>query len=414
MTSLMTPITCGDCGADNVWVGKLASSMSCPSCGSDNLGLTGVDQPKTAAGATARHWQKGYQDALAGKPKVSSPQWDEDQQSDYAEGYKAGKAVPGSSNHVGPNADPSKKNAARGGLSAEAMARLAAPKGYGTGWGKPHPDPLKGWASEYEGPTPQTFPRQAPVADSTTCPVCKGSGYDLVDKTRCRECGGTGVITHPTDRPQTLDYDATTQAEPAGGAGWRGASRGLSAEAQSRLAARPNTKDPYGPEHQLQHTDPGYGTRSAPEGAFNPDDTSTFFPKAPNRSPNLKNWTPGKPATGPYVMNEAACPACGHAPTELRPDKNEDSWWVCPHCGPLHNIDANIGTDRDVDPYRPPAGFQPNRSMKTGGFVTRAFSGPKTGRLLRVLATIHEANDLGEREALEIARKTLAQYGEGR
>lgn len=399
-TVVRTPITCGDCGAERVWRGKLASTMSCPDCGSANLGLTGVDFVKTADGATARHWQKGFQDARAGKPKKTSDGWDDSQKSDYEAGFKAGKEVPGKDN-TGPAADPSKKNAnldramleqlqrraayelhqQHPGLTAEALRRLSAPRGYGTGWDKPHPDPLKGW-SEYAGPTPQTFPRQAPVADSTVCPVCKGSGYDLNDKARCRECGGTGVITHPTDRPATLDYDATPQAEPAGGAGWRGASfQGLTAEAQQRIAGRPSS-DPLGSVEDYVKDDPNYRRPDAP----------------PAKAP-----APSDPA-GPYVMNEASCPSCGHRPTELRKDKNEDAWWVCPNCGPLANIDRNPG----VNPYQPPKGFEPSRKMKTSGFLPTR----KTGRLMSALAKIHEANDLDEREAVQIARETVGRYRE--
>jgi hypothetical protein len=328
------------------------------------------------------------------------------------------------------------------GLTVEALRRLSAPRGYGTGWDKPHPDPLKGW-SEYAGPTPQTFPRQAPVADSTVCPVCKGSGYDLNDKARCRECGGTGVITHPTDRPATLDYDATSQTEPAGGAGWRGASfQGLTAEAHQRLA--------FGDEHVTRYVDwaktrkydpddvetlkryerePGVGRahtnfladqlyvgggerdwrkQAGRPSKADPYGTAEYWVKSdPNyRRPDAtpaKAPAPSDPA-GPYVMNEASCPSCGHRPTELRKDKNEDAWWVCPNCGPLANIDRNPG----VNPYQPPKGFEPSRKMKTSGFLPTR----KTGRLMSALAKIHEANDLDEREAVQIARETVGRYRE--
>ena len=45
MATNETPIFCKDCGANNVWRGKLATlaKVACPSCGSANLGLTGID-----------------------------------------------------------------------------------------------------------------------------------------------------------------------------------------------------------------------------------------------------------------------------------------------------------------------------------------------------------------------------------
>lgn len=418
------PIFCGDCGNNQTVVGKIASDLHCEKCGSTNMGIEGVDKRPT----------------------------------------------------------PVQVN-----LSAEAMARIAVPKGPGSGWYQPSPDKLQGW-NEYAGPTPQTFPRIPPVADSTTCPVCHGSGYDLIDKAKCRECGGTGTITHATDRPATLDNDATTQSSPAGGAGWHGASRiqvNLTTEAQRRIAGfsdehvsryvdwaksrkynpdevdtlkryerepgvgrshtnfladqlyigggesnwrsnrqasrtavgRPNTKDPYGPEYQLRHTSPEYAVRNqeapqgvgGPNGSYSPHDNEAQFPRFPNRSPatDFRQDRDYSAPAGPYQMNEASCPNCGHAPTELRKDKNEDAWWHCPRCGPLANVDARP----DVNPYSPPQGFEPDRNMKTGGFLSR---NRKTGRLLSVLATIHEANDLNCREAVELARKTIATYRDGR
>lgn len=276
----------------------------------------------------------------------------------------------------------------------------AAPHGPGTGWTGPDPRRFEGW-SEYQGPTPQTYPRSAPVADTTVCPVCNGTKYDLIDKGPCRECGGTGYITHPTDRGPAPDYDPG-RPSPAGGAGWNGVTgalardflEGLTAEAQARAGGRTST-DPYGSvERHILTTTPGY--------RHNP----TSFPE---RSPmtNVRQDKDYDALAGPYQMDQAACPNCGHAPTQLVKDKNEDAWWHCPNCGPLANIDAHP----NVNPYSPPQGFKPDRSMRTGGFMRR---NRKTGRLLRILARIHEANELNPAEAVEIARKTVLKHPEER
>lgn len=264
--------------------------------------------------------------------------------------------------------------------------------GPGTGWGQPHPDPLNGW-NEYAGPTPQTVPRSAPVADTTVCPVCKGSKYDLIDKGPCRECGGTGYITHPTGQGPVQNYDPG-RPSPAGGAGWVGVTGGLTAEAQARLGGRTST-DLYGSNEQhILTSTPGYKHNP---GSF------------PERSPmtHVRQDKDYDAPAGPYQMDQAPCPNCQHTPTQLVKDKNEDAWWHCPNCGPLANIDARP----NINPYSPPSNFEPDRDMKRGGFLSR---NKKTGRLLIVLAKIHEANELDAAEAVEIARKTLIKYPEGR
>jgi Zn finger protein HypA/HybF involved in hydrogenase expression len=345
------PVFCADCGASGA-VGQVTASLRCPNCQSANLGLTGVD------------------------PRPSR----------FA------------SQHV------------------------AYPHGPGTGWGKPMPDPLAGWAQS-AGNQPQTFPRSAPVADSRICPVCHGSKYDLIDKGPCRECGGTGAITHPTDRPATQDMDATTHAQPPGGAGWHGASLGgLSAEAMARMGGRPTTNPMGSPEEILMSSDPQYRSRVAPSIEFDPGNSESFYPKAHERSPHVKNWSPGsapaseRPASGyspdlgytepnHYQMDQASCPNCGHAPTQLVKDKREDAWWHCPSCGPLANIDKHP----EINPYAPPSNFTPDREMKTGGILPRK----KTGRLFKMLAGIHANNDLSAAEAVSIARNTIVRYPEG-
>lgn len=347
------PIFCGDCGRDDVVVGKLATSLRCQGCGSGNLGLTGVD------------------------PRPN-------QVSHHAAVMDPGMMIPAAIRHT------------------------AAPKGPGTGWGQPHPDPLNGW-NMYVGPTPQTMPRTAPVADTDVCPVCHGSGYDLIDKVKCRECGGLGRVTYPTQSSGTHDYDATTHTSPAGGSAL--ASLGLTAEASQALhtAGRPNTKDPYGPEYQNMHGDPNYRSRVSPSIEFDPGNKESFYPSSPNVSPHVKTREDRdyNAPSGPYQMDQAACPNCGHAPTQLVKDKNQDAWWHCPSCGPLANIDRNP----EVNPYSPPRDFTPDRGMKTGGFLSRNH---RTGRLLAILAKIHEANELTEREAVGLARRTVSQYRDGR
>lgn len=417
-------VFCANCNATgDVDVLQVTASLRCRACGSGDLGLVGVD-PRPShvlaqrGGAVAcpecgerfSYDQRGGQDAAYAQREDHIMQKHPNDGADGQYGYLYGH----------------ERTAAQGGLSIEAQQRLAAPHGPGTGWGQPHPDPLQGW-SEYAGPTPQTFPRSAPVADSRVCPVCHGSKYDLIDKGPCRECGGTGYITHPTDAPVVQNNDPGRRTPP-GGAGWRGASisgdsndrltqgfvdgyrqsrGGLTTEAQAKVGGRISTS-PYGsPESHIRATSPDYRSPGARTMPFDPDEQKTYYPKADERSPNLRDWTPAQPPTGPYQMDLATCPSCGHAPTVLSKDKNEDAWWACPRCGPLANIDQRP----EINPYSPPQGFEPDRSMKTGGFLSR---NRKTGRLLNVLAVIHERNELDAAEAVDLARKTVLRYGEGR
>jgi rubredoxin len=60
---------------------------------------------------------------------------------------------------------------------------------------------IPGW-DVYKGPMPGVNPMansDDPHMGPKRCPVCHGSGYDLQDKTKCRECGGTGFMTPTTD-----------------------------------------------------------------------------------------------------------------------------------------------------------------------------------------------------------------------
>lgn len=529
----MIDIYCGDCGASGS-VGKVTAGLRCR-CGSTNLGLDGVDNVKTAVfsdehvtryvdwakqrkydpdevetlqryerepgigrahtnyladqlyiGGGDQDWRrsavKSYQNQVE---KIPCPNCG----SEDAEAQHWEQVVNGHSRHMVTRSCPDCGDAV--------TTRVAAG---GTGWVGPDPRRLDGW-SEYQGPVPQTAYREPPVADSQVCPVCKGTGYDVIDKTQCRECGGTGYITHPTqgqdyNMPPTLDpgralpeggahlvtgslsstdiyrmadgdrhtvgdHEISYRAEQAMGDNglpargytvggylvehpesgkyryfphspykpdsWAGLAKsyaadqaidylnreqrqrrqgGLTATALAKLAGRPST-DPLGSvEEHLLATSPDYRRPTAPAGSFNPDDARTFYPKADVRSPHLKTWTPAQAPTGPYVMNEASCPNCGTRPTELRKDKNEDAWWYCPHCqSSLANIDRNP----QINPYAPPEGFEPDRSMKTSGFLRR---NQKTGRLLKMLAAIHERNELDAPEALALARTSLQRYRE--
>lgn len=301
-------------------------------------------------------------------------------------------------------------------LDDSGIQTVAYPHGPGTGWGQPQ-DLTRGW-SDYEGPLPSPNPASGtvpPVNDSMRCPSCHGSGYDTQDKTLCRECNGAGVVKRSTGQPDVETNDATSGGPPVGGARWQGTAQamvtsgsggtvtvfgggggaggwGLSTP-ESRVAARVSLTDPAGSaEYQNRHGAPGY---TIPEEQFT------------DRSKNVDYREPrdyGKPTDKPYQMHQATCPNCGHAPTELRKDRNEDAWWHCPSCGPLANIDKHP----DIDPYSPPKNFQPDRSMKT----SKLRRNHKTGKLISIIATVQDHNDLSIAEALAIARTTLLTYPE--
>lgn len=298
-------------------------------------------------------------------------------------------------------------------------AHLVAQSAGGTGWGKPMPDPTQGW-NEYAGPLPETPKRSAPVADAMVCPACNGTGYDLIDKTVCRECDGTGIYHPPTSERAYNTLDPHTQGPPSGGARWQGKESSVQQVVPTTTAptpayyanaltypatntsssatnvtmtitptaARPSIADPYGTaEYQNEHYGPAEGREVS----------RTMRTREPRSYADTGQ---------PYVMNQSVCPNCGHSPTELRKDRYENAWAVCPNCGPLANIDKRP----DVNPYAWPPGFTPDRKMKT----TSAMFGRtrKTGKLLAMLAAIHEHNDLDPIEAVSLARQTLIAYPE--
>lgn len=315
-------------------------------------------------------------------------------------------------------------------FEATAAQHVAYPKGPYEGWDKPMPSKTKGW-SDYEGPPPGANPvGQPPVNDNMICPACHGAGYDISDKTRCRMCNGYGTVKPTTGRPDVESYDATTSGPPVGGARWQGRTSSTTSQGSSLTAAvvvgpvqisggggagvtvvagRPSKADPYGTaDYQNQHGAPGY-LSPGPSGEFKPGDLSTYHPKADTIAPAVHHREQrdySAPTAHPYQMNEASCPNCGHAPTELRKDRNEDAWWHCPNCGPLANIDKRP----DVNPYHPPEGFEPDRSMKTSHLRRNQ----KTGKLLAIVATVQQANSGIElAQAITLARKTLAYHPEG-
>lgn len=318
----------------------------------------------------------------------------------------------------------------------EMPARTAAPHGPGTGWGKAMPDPAANW-SDYVGPSPHPNPTLTPpVSDNMVCPVCKGAGYDIQDKSICRMCGGSGVMIATTGRPAVEQYD-NHEGPPVGGARhaslshvtttWQppvltGSTQTMAAVTYTRTAGRSSTADPYGTaEYQNMHGGGYYPGRGAPSEPFSPDNEATWYPKADTVSPGARvrqdrDYSQG--ADRPYQLNEATCPECGHAPTELRKTPadrrgKQDAVWTCPRCGPLVNIDRQP----QIDPYRPhETGYRgPDRkALGKLSMVAQVRGEQRSGKLLRIVATIQEHNVVTFRESLDLARKTLIEFPEGR
>lgn len=293
-------------------------------------------------------------------------------------------------------------------VGIDPMPKVAAPYGPGTGWGKAMPDPAANW-SDYAGPGPgPNSVTSPPVADNMTCPTCQGAGYDINDKAICRECGGSGKVTATTSAPAVGQYDSHP-GPPVGGA------------RHAVVAGRPSTVDPYGTaEYQNMHGGGGYAGRGVPSGSFNPESEDSFYPKADSLSPGARvreqrDYSQG--ADRPYQLNEASCPECGHAPTELvktPADRhgNQDAVWHCPSCGPLVNIDKNP----TINPYRPhETGYaKPDRkALKTSRLAGLA-EVTRSGKLLAIMASIQEHNTVTLAQSLMLARQTLMAYPEGR
>lgn len=359
------PIFCGDCGATGA-VGRVTAGLQCVTCGSRELGLLGVDPMPAHFTASVT----GNRNAANDPDRYAR---------ERAEGH-------GSYDDGGATEDDREDSERQDAERRTGSRRVAYPQGPHTGWGKPMPSPTRGW-SDYAGPLPATTPRDAPVADSQVCPACNGSGYDLIDKTTCRECQGTGTIvnSHPTSKgndylhPQT--NDATTSGPPTGGARWQG-----------KGAARITDG---GPEDIIRSSTPQYGGVTR---------------QMHNTSPNVyKRNDDYEYAHGdqPLSLSDASCPSCGHAPTEVKKDRQDNAWWHCPNCGSLANLDRTP----EVNPYEPGQDFTPNRKMKVGVSIIGSRN-VKTGKLFTIMAKATEHNQLTPAEALTLARRTLISFGE--
>lgn len=260
----------------------------------------------------------------------------------------------------------------------------------GTGFGKTMPDPLKGW-SDYAGPMPGKSPF-AVTPSPMRCPNCNGSGRSLREV--CRACKGTGRY-HPqmSEVPETQvarhRYPSTQTTVPFVG--------------RRKKAGRTST-DPLGsPEQHIRETTPGYTS----QGYSGPDPQTGMYPRFPNTSPHVKTREDRDYSQGmdkPLRLDAAPCPECRHAPTQLVKDGKEDAWWHCPNCGPLANIDKHP----EINPFQPT-----EYSSREKGFKEAARNAQKTGRVLRMFATVREANSgLATREILDIVRRTVQKYSE--
>jgi hypothetical protein len=379
-------IFCGNCGAQGA-VNKVTASLQCV-CGSTDLGLVGVDTPKVVTASDYGHEEEdfdlGFEHGANGHPKSGASEA-------YHFGHDRGVSYAHSTGRFRTDHENYGKEAAQ---------HVAYPQGPGTGWGKPQ-DLTRGW-SEYQGPLPGGNPQSsAPVSDNAVCPACHGAGWDPMDSTvTCRECNGTGQVNAPTSKPPVESYDATTSGPPVGGARW----------ASTRTAGRTSTDVLGSPEQHIRATTPGYSERGGyrPEGEVDPNNAATFYPKADTYSPLIQSREQPAYEHGnkPYQMDSSSCPNCDHSPTELRKDKNEDAWAVCPHCGPLANIDKHP----EINPYAWPHGFTPDRSMKTSALLGR---NKRTGKLLRIVATVASTNPgLHPGEVVRLARMSVASFAE--
>lgn len=288
----------------------------------------------------------------------------------------------------------------------------AGPKEYSSASVPTHsaPPTIEGW-NEYEGPMPGKNTESNGIPTPITCPVCHGSGFDPQDSEgggfggKCRTCHGTGFYTPMTSATPPMvarhPYPSTQTKVPFMG------SPGTTANAKG-------FSDPMQVEYQLRHTDPQYDPQGpkGPENKqrpFNPNRNETFYPKAPERSRAINYRKPhdyDQATAKPFEMPGTHCPNCGHDPLGLRRDQNDDAWASCPNCGPLVNIDRHP----EYDPYKftwdttfPKNNFKPK---PTGKSAAR-----KTGRLLSIIASVHQTNPgLSIKDAVTLARQTVQRY----
>jgi hypothetical protein len=223
---------------------------------------------------------------------------------------------------------------------------------------------VAGW-NEYTGPKPSGNTMETGVPEPMRCPVCLGAGYDIKDKTTCRECHGLGKII-PTTSPE--------------------------------------------PPMVAPHNYPNNATKVPFLGQRKQAATKTEIKPAP--APDW--WTPPKDHSGeastPFAMKGAACPNgdCNAQTTNLVHDYKNDAWWHCPNCGPLANVDRNPS----INPYDPPKGFKPKpRQFRES---KRVFAKAEdSGRLLNVVASVSQQNPgLRPHEVVGIARETVRRYPE--
>lgn len=270
----------------------------------------------------------------------------------------------------------------------EAAAPVADFALYMTGKTAPVGTEIPGW-NLYTGPPPSPNPMSNGVQQPITCPVCRGSRYDMADRTVCRECGGSGVVT-PTTTPEPPavarhNYPSTQTTVPFMG--------------KRKMSGRPSTDALGSPEQHIRETTKGYGTAGD-------EDTRNW-----ENSRSFRTWEPMKyeHSGSPLPLHGAQCPNCGKANTELRQDSNEDAWWHCPYCGPLTNVDRKP----HVDPFDPPEDFTPSgKGFKSASRLRRS---KKTGRLLDQIVLIGQTNPgLNVREVVTLARTALSRYPEAR
>jgi hypothetical protein len=271
----------------------------------------------------------------------------------------------------------------------------------GTGWGKSHPSADSNW-SDYAGPTPGPNPNIGTKTDADAdhvCQICKGTGKTSIggggyDESVCRNCHGTGSVKYSGESHGETN-DATTSTRPQLGASAARAKvtmpDGTTYFLPMNVNAGRRSADPLGSPEDHIMAGGGYGDRENNTQIRQPADLAQSHGDAP------------------LSLDQASCPDCGHAPTQIVKDKNDDGWWHCPSCGPLANVDKNP----EVDPYRPGDNFTPDRSMKRKGKILNR-KGGSTGKLLSMTASIQSKNAVTVREALTLAREALISFPEGR
>lgn len=255
---------------------------------------------------------------------------------------------------------------------------------------------VPGW-NEYQGPMPGKNPTSNNEPPGLlTCTVCHGSGFDVQDGGKCRECGGDGKMISPTSDMETPQvarhpYPSTQTTTPFMG--------------RKKKAARPSQQPGGSVEEHIRATTPGYNDR----GGVQPN-AQGMYPKADAHSPNIQNWHAAQPVPThtPLPMTGTGCPNCGSSPLALQTDHKDDAWVSCPNCGPLYNQDKNL----HLDPYNLDDNFAPARGYKA---VAKVFVPKKTGRFLKMALSVRQKNSgLSTREVVGIVRETLRRYSETR